>query len=184
LVKKERYIMREELDKALCERYPKIFVNRNAPMNETCMCWGICTGDGWYNLLDQLCSAIQGYTDAVEESRSRNLSFNAAVTAANAGDSTLIEAHYADAYRSADRIAEALEAGVREIRPPVPQVVATQVKEKFGTLNFYYTGGDEYIRGLVSMTEFLSAVTCETCGAPGKLRRGGWLRTLCDTHAK
>jgi hypothetical protein len=63
-------------------------------------------------------------------------------------------------------------------------VVATQVKEKYGTLRFYYTGGDDYIDGVVSMAETISAKTCEVCGAPGKLREGGWLRTLCDEHAK
>ena len=63
-------------------------------------------------------------------------------------------------------------------------VVATQVKEKYGTLRFYYTGGDEYVDGVVAMAEAMSAVTCETCGAPGELRQGGWLKTLCDEHAK
>ena len=63
-------------------------------------------------------------------------------------------------------------------------VTATQVKEKYGTLRFYYNGGDDYIDGVVSMAETISAKTCETCGAPGELREGGWLRTLCDEHAK
>jgi len=39
-----------------------------------------------------------------------------------------------------------------------------QVKEKFGTLSFYYTGGDEYIHGLVSMSSSMSAKICEDCG--------------------
>jgi len=63
-------------------------------------------------------------------------------------------------------------------------VIATQVKEKYGTLRFYYTGGDEYLDGVVSMAETISAKTCEVCGAPGELREGGWLKTLCDEHAK
>ena len=65
-----------------------------------------------------------------------------------------------------------------------PPVIATQVKEKYGTLRFYYTGGDDYVDGVVSMAEAISASTCEVCGAPGKLREGGWLKTLCDEHAK
>ena len=63
-------------------------------------------------------------------------------------------------------------------------VIATQVKEKYGTLRFYYAGGDDYVDGVVSMAESISATTCEICGAPGKLREGGWLKTLCDEHAK
>ena len=63
-----------------------------------------------------------------------------------------------------------------------PPVVATQIKEKYGTLRFYYTGGDDYVDGVVSMAETISAKTCEVCGAPGKLREGAWLKTLCDIH--
>jgi hypothetical protein len=65
-----------------------------------------------------------------------------------------------------------------------PPVIATQVKEKYGTLRLYYTGGDEYVDGVVSMAEAISARTCEVCGAPGELCEGSWLRTLCDEHAK
>jgi hypothetical protein len=65
---------------------------------------------------------------------------------------------------------------------PVPQVTLDQVKEKFGTLRFYYTGGDDYIRGLVSMAESMSGVTCEKCGNPGTTDGQGWISTLCETH--
>jgi hypothetical protein len=61
----------------------------------------------------------------------------------------------------------------------VPQVTLDQVKEKFGTLRFYYTGGDEYIHGLVAMAEAMSGVTCESCGNPGERRGGGWVHTYC-----
>ena len=64
----------------------------------------------------------------------------------------------------------------------VPQVVLEQVKEKFGTLRFYYQGGDEYVHGLVSLAESMSAHICEDCGDTGTTRGGGWVRTLCDKH--
>lgn len=58
-----------------------------------------------------------------------------------------------------------------------------QVKEKFGTLRFYYTGGDDYVDGLVAMAEEMSEHTCEKCGSLGHLRTDlGWLLTLCDNH--
>ena len=66
----------------------------------------------------------------------------------------------------------------------VPQVVATQVKEKFGTLRFYYNGGDDVIDGMVRMAESWSAVACEECGAPGTQNSQGWIKTLCETHRK
>ncbi len=63
-----------------------------------------------------------------------------------------------------------------------PQVVVEQVKEKFGTLRFYYQGGDDFISGAVWLAESMSGQLCEDCGAPGKQTGGGWVRTLCDFH--
>jgi len=68
----------------------------------------------------------------------------------------------------------------KDIQP----VVLEQVKEKFGTLRFYYRGGDDTISGLVQMAEAMSAKTCELCGQPGRVHGGYWLKTLCDQHAK
>ena len=55
--------MREELDTLLCEKYPKLFVNRNKSMTESAMHWGFECGDGWFNLIDKLCGTIQRYID-------------------------------------------------------------------------------------------------------------------------
>lgn len=65
-----------------------------------------------------------------------------------------------------------------------PQVIANQVKEKYGGLRFYYHGGDDEIAGMVRMAEHMALRTCEECGKPGKTREGGWIRTLCDEHTK
>ena len=70
-----------------------------------------------------------------------------------------------------------------EKHPVVEQVVVEQIKEKFGGLRFYYTGGDDKIRGMVSMAESWAEHTCEECGKPGKERIGSWIKTLCDEHA-
>jgi len=53
-----------------------------------------------------------------------------------------------------------------------------QVKVKFGTLRFYYSGGDEYFGGMVDYAEALSAKTCELCGNVGECR--GYHRTSCE----
>lgn len=60
------------------------------------------------------------------------------------------------------------------------QVIAEQVKEKFGGIRFYYSGGDDFVYKLYCILEDLSFKTCEICGAEGKLRHGGWLKTHCD----
>lgn len=145
--------MREELDKELVEKYPRIFVNRYGDMRETLMCWGFECGDGWYNIINQLCANIQHHIDWSYKNNAWDLKWN--------------EEHPDE------------QRPVREI---VPQVIAVQVKEKFGTLRFYYDGGDDEIHGMARMAEAMSAVMCEECGAPGRQRGGGWVRTLCDKH--
>jgi hypothetical protein len=67
---------------------------------------------------------------------------------------------------------------------PCPQVVVSQIKEKFGGLRFYYDGGDDQVYGMVRMAESWAAHSCEQCGDLGTRRSGGWIRTLCDEHEK
>jgi len=67
-------------------------------------------------------------------------------------------------------------------KPDVPQVVAEQVKEKFGGLRFYVQGGDDYTQGVIAMAEQMSMMMCEDCGAPGDRGGDGWIQTLCETH--
>ena len=57
-----------------------------------------------------------------------------------------------------------------------------QVKEKFGTLRFYVSGGCEKIEKRIMKAERQSARACEVCGKPGKLRGHGWLYTACEEH--
>ena len=125
--------MKQELDRLLCEKYPKMMVNRNKNMQETCMCWGFECGDGWFNILDQLMGNIQ---------------------------------HHIDWKNRKEEV--------------VAQVTLDQVKEKFGTLRFYYSGGDDAIDGMVRMAESMSGVTCEECSAPAQTHGPGWIRTICE----
>jgi len=55
-----------------------------------------------------------------------------------------------------------------------------QIKEKFGGLRIYYSGGDDFIDGLISMAEAISYKTCESCGNKGKPNESGWIVTLCE----
>jgi hypothetical protein len=144
--------MKLELDKLLCEKYPKMMVNRNKNMQETCMCWGFECGDGWFNILDQLMGNIQHHIDWKEKQRNWAIDFNS----------------------------KAAQEEMRVVPESIPQVTLDQVKEKFGTLRFYYTGGDDIIDGMVRMAESMSGVTCEECSAPAQTRGPGWIRTICE----
>ena len=64
---------------------------------------------------------------------------------------------------------------------PIP--VATQVKEKYGTLGFYIYNGSDRAYDLIEIAEHKSGKTCETCGKPGLTRGEMWFKTLCDEHA-
>jgi len=115
--------------KQMEERFPRMFANPYG---------GFCVSEGWWPIIETLCSNIQSHTDWWNKNR--------------------------------------------ENRPIVEQVVVAQIKEKFGGLRFYYEGGDDQISGMVRMAEAWANNTCENCGAPGKRREGGWIKTLCDHH--
>ena len=71
--------------------------------------------------------------------------------------------------------------------PPkdIPQVVASQVKEKFGGLRFYYAGGDDEIAGAISFAETLAGSTCEECGSTKNIGvTSGWISTICQKCAE
>lgn len=61
---------------------------------------------------------------------------------------------------------------------------ASQVKEKYGTLRFYMHSQTEEMSNLIREAQHKSHKTCETCGAPGELRGGGWLFTACEEHSR
>jgi hypothetical protein len=71
------------------------------------------------------------------------------------------------------------------------QVIATQLKEKYGTLSFYFTGEGgkredwDIIDDIITEAEIRSAHTCEVTGKEGTVcKRGGWYRTLSYEQAR
>lgn len=124
--------MKQELQKKLFEAFPYLYREKDLPMTQTCMCWGIECGDGWFDLLWQLSLDIQAELD-------------------KPGNEAIKE-----------------------------QFAVSQVKEKFGTLRFYISGGNSNIDKLVNSAEKRSGNTCEKCGSPGFVRGHGWLVVECD----
>lgn len=176
--------MNETLDAELCGKYPKMFANRNADMQVTAMCWGFEHGDGWYNIINALCANIQHHIDYSVKRNKADNDYNMMLTEMHQGNFDRFNEYYKgyqEHYREEKR-EELLKEDFRDVTPVIDQVIVDQVKEKFGTLRFYYTGGDSKIDGMVRMAESMSAVTCEVCGKPGEQRHGGWVKTLCDEH--
>jgi len=171
-----------DLQAKIFEKYPKIFKDANKSPQETCMCWGLDCGDGWYNLIDTLCEAITcSFTTSIE---------------LDGEDGTRLGIKpfiYKDA-----------EPNYRFFfETKAPQVVADQVKEKFGTLRFYFhlefdeinkdlvkTGKypqlveinkryAHFIDGIVHFAEIASGRTCEITGEEGEMHEaGGWFKVL------
>jgi len=176
--------MSPELDNKLCEKYPKIFINRSKSPQESCMSWGFEVGDGWYDLLDTLCEALTyTYNTSIEVDEEDGKLFGITPYNHLMGK----QSYY--------------------YRVEAPQVVADQVKEKFGSLRFYYhlefdkenarleekypdlkevnKRYRDYIDGIVHFAEIASARTCEVTGAPGQLHvRNGWFKALNTEVAK
>jgi hypothetical protein len=181
--------MKTELQEKIFNKYPKMFGDRTKPMTETCMCWGLEVGDGWYDLIDILCESLTNtYTTSLEldEEDGKRLGV--------------------ESYNFNEK-----SSYYFTIEPP--QVIATQVKEKYGTLRFYYreeyneeimslieTGKypdlqriidrySDYINGIVHFAETASGRTCEITGQPGELHatggtRSGWLKVVNKDWAK
>lgn len=153
--------MSPELDQHIREKYPLIF-------SQSCE---MSINDGWFDIIDNLCANIQSHIDGIIHRRERAIKWNSEV------DDPNYDWENSRAFFAREK---------REVPDLVEQVVATQIKEKFGTLRFYYHGGDDYIRGLDAMAESMSSVICEDCGCPGVSRsteKNRWIRVLCDKHA-
>ena len=127
----------------LYEKYPNLFENRNKTPMESCMAFGIECGDGWYDIISDLCFMIAQHERNIEGNNKYRVSQN---------------------------------------KEPVEYypVKFDQIKEKFGGLRVYFSGGDDYVEGLVSMAECWSYKTCESCGERGKTNKSGWVIVLCD----
>lgn len=69
-------------------------------------------------------------------------------------------------------------------RRGAPQVVALQVKEKFGRLRFRVREASLRQRVWIRRAEGASMHTCDVCGLPGSIIHGpeGGARTRCDQH--
>ena len=161
--------MKQELDEALCAKYPMIFKDRNSDMRTTAMCWGICTGDGWYNIIDVLCGML---TSKYRQAKGRyDYCAEVGVGGILYGTKTVTQEYLDEA-----------KANMEMEAAKVP--VAVQVKEKFGGLRFYVQAATDEHYGYISFAESMSYKTCEVCGSPGKRYTDGWHTVLCDTHAK
>jgi len=62
---------------------------------------------------------------------------------------------------------------------PVKQIKVVQVKEKFATLRFYTSGGNERTEAIISFVEYMSGYVCEETGKTNNIavNKKGWVKT-------
>jgi len=191
--------MRQELDKKLCAKYPKIFVNRHSDMRTTAMCWGFECGDGWYLLIDRLCSNLQWNTDmnnkdyVIKNPKLRKLvPFLERLIQSIPGRYNFDRKRQLNPllhirgylinllYRWKKRLDYTYIESDR-----YPQIVASQVKEKYGGLRFYVEGASHRQYAVISFAESLSYHICEKCGSTKNVgQTQGWITTLCEDCGK
>lgn len=122
--------MKQELETQLVKKYPKIFKMVGSTPEESGMAWGMACGDGWYQLIYELCRELQHNTDNNNQ----------------------------------------------------PQIVAAQVKEKFGGLRFYVNSATEVQYGAIHFAETFSFSICDECGTTADVTsEGSWVTTLCPS---
>ena len=165
----------DEFDKHMTEKYPR-YCGKDARFG------GYAIGEGWFDIIETLIAEIDHYTKWKRGMRVYDLRI--ARAKAKGRDALALHLSKGKTILSAwdeERIDQIMETEQR-ITPHVPYIVIDQIKEKFGGLRFYYSGGDEQIHGMVRMAELWAGRVCEKCGNKGERRHGGWVRTLCDTH--
>lgn len=168
--------MNKELTNILYERYPLIFAEKDLPETKSCMYWGFECSDGWFNLINEMCSLIQSHCNQNKFHHKLNWLGNKLIKTKMfrnkmkwriSAETRLTSIFYMSTYK-------------KEIEG-CNQVVAEQVKEKFGSLRFYYRGGDEFISGVTCFAEALSETTCEFCGSPATIiNMKSWYNCICE----
>jgi hypothetical protein len=148
--------MDQELQDKLFEKYPQLFSNRTKSPMESCMSWGCEVGNGWYELLSSLCWRISQHEKNIED-------------------------HKKYLARQNKDIQQDFGTKIEGDEPEYYPVKFDQIKEKYGGLRVYFSGGDDYVEGVVGMAEEYSYKVCEVCGNSGKPNKGGWITTLCDS---
>lgn len=118
--------MKKELELNLQAEFPSFFRDLYGDPCHTCMHWGVAVGEGWHNLIHELCVAIKHSLKPGEDFK------------------------------------------------------FDQIKEKFGLLRIYASGGNKEVYQLLGAAQDESANICEFCGSKEDITtEGSWVQTLC-----
>jgi hypothetical protein len=151
--------MDNNIQQMLYNKYPKLFRQKDLSAQETCMCWGISCGKGWFKIIDEACEKLQKLADE------NGVSIEFVQVKEKFAELRLYtDIIYPDGHKLHTTVVDI--AGVGSFIKEEPEQIWKDVQRIVGD------AGEKSLN------------TCETCGEPGKPREGGWVVTLCDEHAK
>jgi hypothetical protein len=180
----------ENFEEYLKEKYPDLFYKKEDGSLE-CPC-GAWVPEGWETIIDELCGAITSYTKGQYQSERvitskmyyfwqgcykfldwNHKQFVKLFPSCNKWEYNKPFIIFFDKFRNRSY----KYVTFNKVYPPPVKI--DQIKEKFGGMRFYYSGGDKKVDGMVTFASYLTSKTCEVSGEKGELcSNRGWYKTL------
>ena len=158
--------MNKDLEMKLVRNYPIIFSQYGGDKRQTCMSWGMSCGNGWYNLINNLCE------DVTTTIGNKNIKIIAAQVKEKFGGLRFYyDIDAPDTFVS--KIDYIVSNAMFKIRLGKLYWRIQDFRKKF------YRTTLEKIEDIISNAEHKSYKICEICGEPGKTRGQGWVTTQC-----
>lgn len=162
-----------EKGEQIIRKYPNLFKMVSRPYTETCMCWGIETGDGWLDIIDKLCEFLteHKWLTSVELFDQNGMPVNV---------------KYSYPHVVFDQIKEKFGTLRIYYHIELPEFKSyIDISTNNAIIKKIADDIDQYVNGVINFIEFLSGKICEVTGKPGQLRiKGGWYKTVCDEIAE
>lgn len=167
--------MSPELEQKLIEKYPDLFQDVNRSPRESLMCFGCEHGDGWYDIIDNLCGYIThlqknvlyflGLRKDIQDGK-----FNVEFRCPKVVFMQIKEKY--GTLRVYWKFGEIENYEEIKSRLEDPDELEKHIKRYSSSID-----------SVVDFCEYLSSKTCEMTGKPGKLYSRGWCVTLCEEEA-
>jgi hypothetical protein len=156
------------------EKYPNLF-SKYAK---------VAVGPARLEILDLILGEIERYQNLTKNEVTAIERYNDVLSKAKAGDLDPLKQYYYN------WPVDYVEKKIKSIKTELPKKIRTleqeirisKIKQFHGRIHIEYTGGDEYIRGIISAIELISGTLCDLCGKPGKPYGKQWVYISCDEH--
>lgn len=182
-----------DFEQKLMQKYPDLFY-KNEDGSLDCPC-GVWVPTGWEKVVEELCGAINNYIKCTyrldgEVTNKMYYFWHSISKCLDCSHKRFLKffpkfnkwEYNKPFYSFVEKFRQRSYKCIKYNKVFPPAVKIDQVKEKFGELRFYYTGGDKEVAGMVRFAEYLANQTCEVSGERGELCiRGSWYKTLSET---